>query len=411
MKRCSHLFSLVVCFLISLIAEGTATVKLGSDTLVALGYPGLVGKRVGLVTNPSGVNAQGVTTIDVLRKAPGVRLVSLFAPEHGVYGDVKAGIHVATQRDRRTGLLVHSIYGVTRKPTPEMLRDLDVIVYDLQDVGARSYTFISSLGLIMQAAEENGKEVVVLDRPNPLGGLRIEGGGVEPSIRSFVGQYDIPYVYGLTAGEIAYWINENYLARPCKLRVFKMGGWNRSMTWPDTGLRWVPTSPNIPIWESAMGYAATGLLGDVGVTIGANVHPKPFLVVAREGIDENRLAGELGRLGLVGIRFIPTTFYPSSGKFTKTLFRGVALQLDPRSPESFLKLNFQFLDALSKIQPNKNYFLSADKDSILMFDKINGGSQNRRAWVSGRSAEEIAYMWKAKELSWRIERQKYLLYP
>lgn len=386
-------------------------VKLGSDTMSALGYPGLVGKRVGLVTNPSGVNTQGVSTIDILRKAPGVRLVSLFGPEHGVYGDVKAGVYVPTQRDRRTGLLVHSIYGTTRKPTPDMLRDLDVIVYDMQDVGARSYTFISSLGLVMQAAEENGKEVVVLDRPNPLGGMRIEGSGVEGAFRSFVGQYDIPYVYGMTPGEMALWINQRYLARPCRLTVFKMGGWNRQMTWPETGLTWVATSPNIPNWEAAAGYTATGLLGDIGITNGANVHPRPFMVVAGERIQEQELAASLNQLNLKGIGIQPIVFYPSSGKYTKIPFRGIEFKLDPRSPESYLKLNYHVLDSLKKLYPKKNYFESADADSIQMFDKINGGSRNRKLWLAGKSADEIAQTWKAKEMSWRQERVPYLLYP
>lgn len=388
-----------------------SSVKLGSDTMEALGYPGLKGKRVGLVTNPSGINSRGISTIDLLRKAPGVKLVSMFGPEHGVYGDIKAGDYVPTRKDFRTGLMVHSIYGTTRKPTPGMLQDIDVIVYDLQDVGARSYTFISSLGLIMQAAEENGKEVVVLDRPNPLGGNRIEGGGVDPSLRSFVGQYDIPYVYGLTVGEMAYWINDNYLERPCRLTVFRMGNWNRRMSWADTGLRWVATSPNIPAWESAAGYVATGLLGDIGITNGANVHPKPFMVVAGETINEQDLAANLNRLGLKGIGIRPTVFYPSSGKYTNVAFRGIELILDPQSPESYLKLNYQVLDALRSLQPRKNYFVSAPPDSVLMFDKINGGGRNRKAWLGGGNADSIAGSWKAKESSWRQERQKYLLYP
>jgi uncharacterized protein YbbC (DUF1343 family) len=346
-----------------------------------------------------------------VQKAPDVQLVSLFGPEHGVYGDIKAGDYVPTRKDFRSGLMVHSIYGTTRKPTAGMLKDLDVVVYDLQDVGARSYTFISSLGLIMQAAEENGKEVVVLDRPNPLGGNRIEGGGVDPSIRSFVGQYDIPYVYGLTVGEMAYWINDNYLERPCRLTVFRMGNWNRSMSWGDTGLRWVATSPNIPAWESAAGYVATGLLGDVGITNGANVHPRPFMVVAGEKINEEALSVNLNRLGLKGIDIRPTVFYPSSGKYTKVAFRGVELILDPQSPESYLKLNYQMLDALRALQPQKNYFAQTPADSILMFDKINGGIRNRKAWLSGDNADRIAKTWKAKEAAWRQERQKYLLYP
>jgi uncharacterized protein YbbC (DUF1343 family) len=388
-----------------------SSVKLGSDTMVALGYPGLKGKRIGLVTNPSGVNAAGVSTIDLLGKASGLKLVALFGPEHGVYGDVKAGDYVATRKDFRTGLTVHSLYGTTRKPTAGMLRNLDVIVYDLQDIGVRSYTFISTLGLLMQAAEENGKEVVVLDRPDPLGGNRVEGAGVDPSFRSFVGQYDIPYVYGLTVGELATWINDNYLQRPCRLTVFRMGGWRREMSWKDTGLQWVATSPNIPIWESAAGYVATGLLGDIGITNGANVHPKPFLVVAGEKINGEILTARLNQLNLKGIGIRPIAFHPGSGSYQQILFRGVELKLAPDSPESYLKLNYQMLDALKSIQPQKNYFLTADAESLRMFDKINGGIQNRAAWQSGRNADAIARNWKVREAAWRVARARYLLYP
>jgi uncharacterized protein YbbC (DUF1343 family) len=407
----SRLFlNFLVVWLLSIYTAWSAPVKLGSETMAALGYPGLQGKRLGLVTNPSGVNSSGVSTVDLLRQAKGVKLVALFGPEHGVYGDILAGDYVPTQRDKRTGLVVHSLYGETRKPTPTMLRDLDVIVYDMQDVGARSYTFISTLGLVMQAAAENGKEVVVLDRPNPLGGERIEGAGVDSSLRSFVGQYDIPYVYGLTPGEMAAWINDRYLARPCRLTVFKMKGWNRRMAWPETGLRWVATSPNIPHWESALGYTATGLLGDLGITNGANVHPRPFMVVAGERIDEKSLAARLKMLQLRGIGVAPTVFYPSSGRYRHVPFRGVELKLDPHSPESFLKLNYQILDSLKIVQPQKNYFSSTPADSLLMFDKINGGTGNRRAWLSGKSADELARTWTVKENAWRQERKKYLLY-
>ena len=253
-----------------------AVFRLGIDVLAQRGFRDLKGKRVGLVTNPSGVDGQGKPSWKRLRESPEVNLVALYGPEHGVFGKVGAGKHVSGERhgedrnsdgkiskDEETGIRIFSLYGATRKPTPKMLDGVDVIVYDLQDVGCRSYTYISTLGLVMEAAQEKGVEVMVLDRPNPLGNFRVEGPRPEGelAISSFIGQYDIPYVYGLTVGELAKWVNEVHLKKPCRLSVIPMKGWTQKMTWEDTGLKWVPTSPNIPLARSARGYVATGFFG------------------------------------------------------------------------------------------------------------------------------------------------------
>ncbi len=387
-----------------------ASVQLGIDSLASRKFAGLEGKRVGLVTNPSGVNAAGRRTRDILHAAPQVRLAALFAPEHGIDGDIPAGEYVATRTDARTGVTIYSLYGTTRKPTPEMLRGLDVILYDLQDVGARSYTFISTLGLVMEAAAEAGIEVWVLDRPNPLGGERIEGGGVDSSIRSFVGQYDIPYVYGMTVGEVALWINRNYLVRPCRLTVYRMKGWRRTMSWADTGLRWVPTSPNIPHASSAYGYTATGLLGDLGITNGANVHSHPFEVIAVENLDPAEFCRRMNACGISGVRFEPLRFHPTSGRFRHVAFHGARLHIDPRARASLLQINFHALDVLRELHNNRNYFQTTKPEALALFDKINGGTANRRAWLAGRDARAIAATWKAFEDRWREAREPYLLY-
>ena len=244
----------------------------GVEVLVKRGFPGLKGKKVGLVTNPSGVDRNLRSTIDILFNAPDVELVALYGPEHGVRGDVYAGGKVSDNTDKATGLPVYSLYGATRKPTREMLEGIDVMVYDIQDVGARSYTFISTLGLVMEACSEQGIEVMVLDRPNPLGGEKIEGSYVEDGYFSFVSQYRIPYVYGLTVGELALLINEEGLNRGqlgnreparCSLTVIPMEGWRRNMTYGDTGLPWVLPSPNIPYPSSAVNYCAAGICGEL----------------------------------------------------------------------------------------------------------------------------------------------------
>ena len=295
--------SILSYFSISVEAEaGTPSshpVKTGIEVLRDRGFEGLVGKRVGLVTNPSGVDRDLRSTIDILYNAPGVELVALYGPEHGVRGDVYAGGKVSDSRDALTGLPVYSLYGPTRKPTPEMLRGIDVMVYDIQDTGARSYTFISTMGLVMEACEELGIEVMVLDRPNPLGGLKVEGSVVEPGFFSFVSQYRIPYIYGLTPGELALLINAEGLNRGqtgkqeparCSLTVIPMEGWHRDMLYQDTGLPWVLPSPNIPYQTSPVHYCAAGICGDLYGFLNIGIgYTLPFQVFAEEWIDAPRL--------------------------------------------------------------------------------------------------------------------------
>src|SRR5438874_7041273 len=288
-------------------ATAGAQVQLGSEVLAATGFQELQGKRVGLITNPSGLNRGGESTIDLLRRAPEVKLVALFGPEHGLYGDMKAGVPIPERMDRRTGLPVHSLYGATRKPAPASLKGLDALVYDLQDTGVRSYTFISTMGLAMEACAEAGVEFLVLDRPNPLGGERVEGPMVEDRFRSFVGQWNIPYVYGMTCGELARMINgEGWIKAPCKLTVIPMNGWRRSMVWQDTGLAWVPTSPNVPRADSPLYYAATGLFGEMAGGSGASIGTRlkrPFECVIAPWLDANRFSTAMNSYGLRGIRF------------------------------------------------------------------------------------------------------------
>jgi uncharacterized protein YbbC (DUF1343 family) len=242
-----------------------AQVLTGIDVLQMNGFEELRGKRVGLVTNPSGVDRNLRSTIDILFEAPEVNLVALYGPEHGVRGDAYAGDHVEGSTDAKTGLPVFSLYGSTREPSPEMLKDIDIMVYDIQDVGVRCYTFISTLGLVMRACGKAGIEVLVLDRPNPLGGNKVEGPLVEEGYYSFVSQFHIPFVYGLTVGELAALINEEGLNKGqkgdqehirCKLNVVAMRGWHRWMQFRDTGLPWILPSPNIPSMESALCYAS-----------------------------------------------------------------------------------------------------------------------------------------------------------
>ncbi len=273
--------------------QGTK-VMLGIDALAADGFAPLKGMRCGLVTHKAGVNGAGARTVDVLAGAPGVKLTKLFGPEHGIDGNAAAEVVVKNARDARTGLPIYSLYGATRRPTPAMLADLDVVVIDFQDIGSRSYTYISCMRYVIEAcfSLERPIKVIVLDRPNPLGGEKVDGPFIDRARRSYVGAYEMPYVHGLTIGEIARWaaatpgvleISEAQRARG-KLEVVSMRGWRRNMTWDQTGLTWVPTSPRVPSPQATLGYAMVGLgciIGDFSHSFGNQMHFR-FLKYSRK---------------------------------------------------------------------------------------------------------------------------------
>lgn len=388
-------------------------VKLGNEVLAQTKFKTLPGKRVGLITNPSGVNSQLESTIDLLRKAPGVKLVALFGPEHGIYGDVPAGDKISSRTDTRTGLPVHSLYGDTRKPTPEMLKGLDALVYDLQDTGCRSYTFISTMGVAMEAAGAAGIEFIVLDRPNPLGGVRVEGPMVEQeSRRSFVSRWDVPYVYGMTCGELARMINDRgWITNRCKLTVVPMKGWKRTMVWRDTGLPWVPTSPHVPHGESPLFQVATGMLGEIGgVNIGVG-YTLPFQCVAATNVNPQQLAEVLNGYSLPGLRFQPVTYKPYYGAFHDEIVSGVQLYFADPAHAPLTAINYYALEALKRVA-GRDLFDEAQKANkkFDMFDKVNGTDATRLALQSGKSAAEIVSSWKAGEEQFRKARRPFLLY-
>jgi uncharacterized protein YbbC (DUF1343 family) len=387
-------------------------VKLGNEVLAERKFADLTGKRVGLITNPSGVNRQLESTIEVLRTAPGVKLVALFGPEHGIYGDVPAGDKVESRVDQRTGLPAHSLYGATHKPTPEMLKGLDALVYDLQDTGCRSYTFISTMGVSMEACAEAGIEFVVLDRPNPLGGERIEGPLVEEKFRSFVSKWDVPYVYGLTCGELARMINgRGWIKQPCKLTVVPMKGWKRSMVWRDTSLPWVPTSPHVPHGESPLFQVATGMLGEIGGVSTGIGYTLPFQCIAAPGLDPHQLAELLNAYKLPGVRFNPMTYKPYYFAFKDELIGGVEIYFTEPSRAPLTAINFYALEALKK-QAGRDLFAEAVKanKSFSMFDKVNGTDAIRKALQAGTTAGQIVASWGPSEDTFRKQRKKYLLY-
>jgi uncharacterized protein YbbC (DUF1343 family) len=286
-------------------------VLLGIDVLEKNNFQLLKDKRFGLLTHLAGVNRHGRSTIQILKNARNCQLVALFGPEHGIYGDEAANVPIDNRIDGRTGLPVYSLYGRYRKPSPEMLRGLDALVIDLQDIGVRSYTYISCMRYAMEACFESDVEVIVLDRPNPLGGLKVDGPPMDPEWMSYVGAFQVPYVHGLTIAELARMAKyqsgclniDERTRKKGRLRIVPMQGWKRSLRWPQTGLRWIPTSPYIQNLSAVLGYAMTGL----GAQIGGFSHgigtPYPFRLLRYQGKSPQEVLHALKKRRLPGLDF------------------------------------------------------------------------------------------------------------
>ncbi len=406
-------YVLAIYFLCSAVLfPNTIKVKTGIEVLRQNNFSILKGKNVGLVTNPTGVDSKLKSTIDILNEAKEFKMVALFGPEHGVRGDHEAGEYVDFYVDKYTNLPVYSLYGKTRKPTPEMLKGIDVLVYDIQDIGCRSYTFISTLGLLMQAAAENNIEVVVLDRPNPLSGNRIEGNLVEDGYISFVSQFKIPYVYGLTCGELAIMLNEEGLLenkQKCKLTVIKMKGWKRDMIYEDTGLEWVLTSPHVPHKDSPFYYCLSGILGELySLSIGVG-YTMPFQTFAAEWIDGVELAKQMNALNLEGVLFRPITYKPYYSTGKETYISGVQVHITDFRKVKLTQIQFYFMQVHNKMYPNKNLFEMA-KDRFDMFDKVSGSKKIREDFTKNFLFSDIEEYFNGSVKGFKELSSKYYLY-
>lgn len=387
-------------------------VKTGIEVLAANGYDILEGKRVGLITNATGINSNLVSTVDLLHSAENIELVALYGPEHGIRGEFAAGAKIESYVDEITGIQVHSLYGATRKPTQEMLEGVEVLVYDIQDIGVRSYTYISTMGLAMEAAAEAGIEFVVLDRPNPLGGKKIEGNIAEEGFISFVSQFPIPYIYALTAGELAQMINnEGWLKDGMKvdLTVVEMEDWRREMTFDETGLPWVPTSPHIPHEYSAYFYVATGIMGELGVFSEGVGYTLPFQVLGAENINELELTQNLNALEIPGVNFRPVVFRPFYGRDEGKIIHGAQIHFTDYEAADLMAIQFYFMQEYHKLHPEHDIFEDA-KNRWGMFDKVNGSDEIRKRFSENYLVEDIkSYLDKDVD-SFRKLSSKYYLY-
>ena len=363
----------------------------------------LSGKKVGLITNPTGIDSKLTSIVDLLHDDPDINLTALFGPEHGVRGDAQAGASVEYYIDEKTGLPVYSLYGKTKKPTPEMLKDVEVLVFDIQDVGTRYYTYIYTMAYAMEAAKENDIPFIVLDRPNPQGGESVDGPVLEPEFSSFVGLYPIPLKHGMTVGELATLFNKEFKIG-ADLKVIKMKGWKRNMDYDDTGLPFVLPSPNMPTVSTTFVYPATGLIEGTNVSEGRGT-TKPFELIGAPYINSDELAGKLNALRLPGVKFRAASFTPTFSKHAGKLSHGVEIYITDREEFKAVPTGLHIIKTIQDLYPGDFEFLAANNFNLLIG---NGWVMSRIE--DGSSVNEIMKEYQVKQDSFKKVRKNYLLY-
>lgn len=379
-----------------------AAITLGDEVFLAERWRELAGRGVGVITNQTGVTSRLQTLVDVMRHNPEIRLKAVYAPEHGLRGDRTAGAYVPSYTDASTHLPVYSLYGPTRHPSAAMLDGVDVLLFDIQDVGSRAYTFVSTMAYAMESAKAAGKEFWVLDRPNPIGDT-IEGPVLDPAFKSFIGLYPIPMRHGMTVGELAKLFNEHF-GIDAQLRVVPMRGYERSMIWPETRLQWVQSSPNIPDWQTTFVYVCTGLIDNAGVNNGTGF-TKPFFYAGALGVDATALADRLNARALPGVYFRSASWSPIAGFWKNRELSGVELVVFDERVFLGVRTAVEILCAVRDIAPHAIHVADA-----AALDRDWGTSALRTGLLAGKSPPAIVSAWSDSVEAFRALREKYLLY-
>ena len=378
----------------------------GIEVLLSDRLESLKGKRVALLTNQTGVDRKGVSNVDLLRAHPAINLVALFSPEHGVRGAAQAGEKVASGIDPKSGLPVHSLYGETKMPTAKMMQGIDIVLVDLQDVGTRFYTYASTLLYMLRAAETSGSEVIVLDRPNPQGGMMIEGPVLEPAFASFVGSYAVPVRHGMTFGELAQmFVGEDRLRT--RLRVIAMRGWSRDLTpYLAWDLPWVPPSPNMLSPRPAAVYPGTALFEGTNISEGRGSE-KPFEYIGGPFIDGAALAERLNAMGLPGVDFKPVAFTPDFSKYAGQHCHGV--WVIPTNSKTFqpFRTGIALVKTVHDMYPDKFEFRPGAPS---FFDQLAGTDSVRKGILDGKSVSDIERQWQDGLNAFMHVRARYLMY-
>jgi len=378
----------------------------GIDVLMRDQRQLIEGSRIGLITNPTGMTRNLQSTIDTLYKHPDVHLVALYGPEHGVRGDVPAGEYVSSYIDEKTKLPVYSLYGKTRRPTKEMLEKIDVLLFDIQDIGSRAYTYLYTLAYAMEAAAEFGKQFIILDRPNPLGGTLVEGPVLKEEFSSFIGLYPIPYVYGMTIGELARFFNNEYDIQ-CDLNVVPLENWQRDRRFQETGLTWIPTSPHVPYAFTPFYVASVGCIGELGTLNEGVGYTMPFQLIGTAWMDGSLLADSLNAKQLPGVFFRPVHYRPFYTDQKNKRLQGVQLHIIDYDKYRPMLTQISILCTIRKLYPNQEIFAS---DRITMFDRAMGTDLVRKKIQNGADARSILNMFEDEMHQFMQKRQNYLLY-
>lgn len=388
----------------SMVTEIRSKVKLGVDVLLEKQINLLEGKRVALIVNPTSVNGSLISDVDLFYKNTKIELVALFGPEHGVRGDAPAGYKIKDYIDEATELPVYSLYGDRMKPTPEMLNNIDVLVYDIQDVGSRAYTYIYTMELAMEAAKEVDIKFIVLDRPNPVGGINVEGSLPESEDLRWPAYNVLPISHGMTTGELALMFNKE-LNIGVDLTVVKMESWQRHMLWNDTGLQWVLTSPHIPTPEAALCYPGTGLLGEIKNLSEGVGYTKPFEIIGAPWIDGEALAEELNKNQLPGVYFRPMYYKSFYFRYVEEICSGVEIHILDRKAFKPVATSIHILTAIQKLYPGQ-----LDFENSPLFCWAIGSEKLIQQVENGESAEEILNGWQKDVKKFKALRKQYLLY-
>jgi uncharacterized protein YbbC (DUF1343 family) len=394
---------LLTCVIIHI--NGFCHVELGIDRVFSPPYnDSLKGKKIGLITNQTGVNSKLQSTIDLFysqQKACSFELKALFGPEHGLFGDIYADNPIASSISVH-GIPIHSLYGTTRRPTAEMLKGITLLVFDIQDIGSRSYTYISTLFYCMEEAAKQKIPVLVLDRPNPINGLTVDGPMLEDAFRTFVGYINVPYCHGMTIGELARYFNSEYKVG-CTLLVVPMKGWKRSMSFSETGLHWIPSSPYVPEATTCHFYPVTGLLGEMQlVSIGIG-YTLPFKVVGAPWIQAERFADALNNQKIAGVVFHPTRFKPFAGKFSQKQCQGVTIVITDKHKFLPVTTFYAIISTLKELYPKQvEEAVAAVEKNPQSFFKCCG----TKALLAKTAKEKKPYL--ALKETHALERQKFL---
>lgn len=384
-------------------------VKLGSDVFFERIPDAVIGKRCALLTNQTGMNAQFESTIDRMFQHPDLELVLLLAPEHGIQTNKREGERFSDMIHPATGLPVVSLYGESKKPSPDVLAGIDCLIVDIQDIGARYYTYIYTMAYCMQAAKELGITVVVLDRPNPIGGERVEGNLVQPDFTSFIGLYPIPNRHGLTMGELALYFNEA-CGIGCSLQIIPMKGWERHMLWPDTGLPWVPPSPNTTQVDMMLLYPGTCLVEGTNLSEGRGT-TQPFEVFGAPFINGQELQQAINELKLPGLRARAVVFTPTTSKWEGIQCEGVQLHVLDRQALQSVRAMVKILKVVHVLYPNQIEYTLFPKLRHPMFDLLAGTDQLRKSYLSAsHSIESLMSEWHQQIQPFLQTKTKYHLY-